>query len=169
MHGYQALFNLNWNFLFSIITFIVLFLILKHFFFEKVHDFMMKRQQEVEDSLNNAAETSRIADAKLADYEERIANVETESRAIIKKARDEAKIQADGIIDAANEKAKAAITRSQEEIRREKFNARKELKEEVGSLAVLAAEKIMEREIDADSQKDIVDRIIEEAEEKTWK
>ena len=158
MHGYQALFNLNWNFLFSIITFIVLFLILKHFFFEKVHDFMMKRQQEVEDSLNNAAETSRIADAKLA-----------ESRAIIKKARDEAKIQADGIIDAANEKAKAAITRSQEEIRREKFNARKELKEEVGSLAVLAAEKIMEREIDADRQKDIVDRIIEEAEEKTWK
>ena len=158
MHGYQALFNLNWNFLFSIITFIVLFLILKHFFFEKVHDFMMKRQQEVEDSLNNAAETSRIADAKLADYEERIANVETESRA-----------QADGIIDAANEKAKAAITRSQEEIRREKFNARKELKEEVGSLAVLAAEKIMEREIDADRQKDIVDRIIEEAEEKTWK
>ena len=39
----------------------------------------------------------------------------------------------------------------------------------MGSLAVLAAEKIMEREIDADRQKDIVDRIIEEAEEKTWK
>lgn len=168
MHAYQALFELNWNLLFSIITFLVLFLILYHFFFKKVHDFMMARQQEVVDSLNNAEETNRVADEKLADYEARIANVESESRDIIKKARDEAKVQADGIISEANEKARNAIAHSQEEIQREKFNARKELQEEVGNLAVLAAQQIIEREIDSEKQNDIVERIIKEAEEKTW-
>ena len=63
----------SWDFIFSMITFLVLFLILKHFFFEKVHNFMESRRKEVEDALDNAAEASRLADEKLADYEKKIA------------------------------------------------------------------------------------------------
>lgn len=58
------------DFIFSIITFIVLFLILKHFLFEKVHDFMEQRSQEIQDQFDNAAETNRQADIKLQDYTE---------------------------------------------------------------------------------------------------
>ena len=95
----------SWDFIFSMITFLVLFLILKHFFFEKVHNFMESRRKEVEDALDNAAEASRLADEKLADYEKKIADVSTESRRIIKTARDEAKLEADSIISEANEEA----------------------------------------------------------------
>jgi F-type H+-transporting ATPase subunit b len=165
----QNLLEVNWNLAFSLITFLVLFLILKHFFFDKVHNFMEKRSQAIQDSLDNAAETSRQADEKLKDYEERIANVETESREIIKKARDEAKVQATTIVQDANEKARLAMEHSDQEIEREKFNARKQLKDEVGNLAVLAAGKIMEKEISPEDHKEIVDRIIEEAEEEPWK
>ncbi|WP_027869689.1 F0F1 ATP synthase subunit B [Eubacterium sp. AB3007] len=152
----------------SIITFLVLFLILKHFLFEKVHDFMEARTKEVEDSLNNAAETNRLADAKLMDYEERIANVESESRDIIKKARDEAKVQADTIVEEANEKARLTFEQSQAQIEREKFTARKELRQEVGALAAMAAGKILEKEVDAAEHQEIVDKIIEEAEKDPW-
>ena len=38
MELYQPLLSLNWNMLFTAITVIVLFFILKHFFFEKVHN-----------------------------------------------------------------------------------------------------------------------------------
>lgn len=72
----------SWDFIFSMITFLVLFLILKHFFFEKVHDFMENRRKEIEETLDNAAETSRLADKKLADYEKKIADVSMESRRI---------------------------------------------------------------------------------------
>lgn len=164
----QNLLEVNWNLVFSLITFLVLFLILKHFFFEKVHNFMEARSQQIQDSLDNAAETSKAADEKLQDYEERIANVEMESRGIIKKARDEAKVQATSIIEDANEKARLAMEHSDEEIEREKFNARKQLKDEVSNLAVLAAGKIMEKEITPDGHKEIVDKIIEEAEEEPW-
>lgn len=164
----QNLLEVNWNLVFSLITFLVLFLILKHFFFEKVHNFMEARSQQIQDSLDNAAETSKAADEKLQDYEERIANVEMESRGIIKKARDEAKVQATSIIEDANEKARLAMEHSDEEIEREKFNARKQLKDEVSNLAVLAAGKIMEKEITPDDHKEIVDKIIEEAEEEPW-
>lgn len=168
MHPYQGLFDFNWNFLFSIITFLVLFLVLKHFLFERVHNFMEDRSKEVEDTLKNAEETNRIAEEKLADYNLRISDVESESRNIIKKARDEAKNQANAIVEEANTKAKETVEHSRKEIEREKFNANKQLKEEVSTLAIMAAEKIMEQEIDPKKHLDIVDNIIREAEEKPW-
>jgi F-type H+-transporting ATPase subunit b len=130
---------------------------------------MEKRSQDIQDSLDNAEVKSREADEKLKDYEERIANVDIESRTIIKKARDEAKVQADGIVNEANEKARKAIEHSDKEIERERFNARKQLKEEVSDLAIMAAGKIMEKEITPDDHEEIVNKIIEEAEDEPWK
>jgi len=164
----QPLFQFNWNFLFAILTFIALFFILKHFFFEKVHDFMVQREQAVQDTLDNADRTSREADEKLRDYEERIANVESEGRDIIKSARDEAKVQAKSIMDDANEKARQMIEHSETEIKREEFNARKNLRDQVGDLAVLAAQQIIEKELKPEDHEEIVNKIIEEADDKPW-
>lgn len=158
----------SWDFIFSMITFLVLFLILKHFFFEKVHNFMENRRKEVEDALDNAAEASRLADEKLADYEKKITDVSTESRRIIKTARDEAKLEADSIISEANEEAHKMFKHSQQEIEREKFNAEKELREEVGTLAVMAARRILKKEIKPEDHKGIVDDVIKEVEAKRW-
>ncbi len=168
MELYQPLMSLNWNMLFTAITVIVLFFILKHFFFEKVHNFMVQREKEIQDSLDNAAKTNEEADKRLQIYEEKLAGADSESRQILKAARDEAKVQAKEILDDAGEKARALIEHSQKEIRREKYNARKELQEELSTLAVMAAEKIVEKELNPEDQKEIVDKIIEEAEEKPW-
>ncbi len=168
MELYQPLMSLNWNMLFTAITVIVLFFILKHFFFEKVHNFMVQREKEIKDSLDNAAKTNEEADKRLQIYEEKLAGADSESRQILKAARDEAKVQAKEILDDAGEKARALIEHSQKEIRREKYNARKELQEELSTLAVMAAEKIVEKELNPEDQKEIVDKIIEEAEEKPW-
>ena len=156
------------DFVFSLITFLVLLLILKHFLFEKVHDFMEARSQEVQDSFDNAAETNRLADEKLRDYTARIENFEEEGREIIHKARDEAKYQAESIVSKANEEARLAKEQSLAEIERERSTARKDLQQEIGALAVMAAEKIMEREISAQDHQDIIDKIIEDAEEHPW-
>ena len=156
------------NLLFTIVTVLVLFVILKHFFFEKVHKVMEDREKYVNDTISNAEEKDRQAEEKLALYNAQLAAAEDEGRKIIKNARDEAKSQAKEIIDEADEKARALMEHSQKEIRREKYNARKELQEELSTLAVMAAEKIVEKELNPEDQKEIVDKIIEEAEEKPW-
>lgn len=51
------------------------------------------------------------------------------------------------------------------EIERDKKNARKELQKEVGALAVLAAGKILEQELDCKKQEAVINKIIEEAED----
>lgn len=164
----QPLLSFNWNLVFTAVTVIVLYLILKHFFFEKVHQFMIDREKSVQDSLDQAEEVNRNARAQKLLYEEKMAGVEAESRQILKNARDEAKVQAKEIIDDADQKAREMIEHSRKEIRREQFNARKELQEEVGSLAILAAEKIMEKELKPSDHEELVNRIIEEADKKPW-
>ena len=166
---FEGLIEFNsWDFIFSMVTFLVLFLVLKHFLFEKVHSFMEKRTEEVEESLKNAEKTGKLADEKLASYEEKISDLSIESRRIIKRARDEAKVQAEAIISDANEQAHKAIKHSQDEIEREKFNARKELQEEIGNLAVMAAKQILQKEISEVEHRELVDKVIREAEENQW-
>lgn len=168
MTVYEPLLALNWNLLFSAITVLILFLILKKFFFEKVHNFMEERENEVRTQLETAAENNKLADEKLRDYEEKIKNYELEGRDIIKTARNNAKVQAKNIINDAEAQAHKTLMQSEAEIERQKNNARKELKEEIGELAIMAAERIMERELSDRNQSDIVDKIIKEAEDEKW-
>ena len=168
MTVYEPLLALNWNLLFSAITVLVLFLILKKFFFEKVHNFMEERENEVRTQFETAEENNRLAEQKLMDYEERIKNYQSEGREIIKAAKDDAKVQAQSILDDAKEKARVAIEKSEAEIERQKNNARRELKDEIGSLAVMAAERIIEKELSDRNQSEIVGKIIREAEEGRW-
>ena len=160
MTVYEPLLALNWNLLFSAITVLVLFLILKKFFFEKVHNFMEERENEVRTQFETAEENNRLAEQKLMDYEERIKNYQSEGREIIKAAKDDAKVQAQSILDDAKEKARVAIEKSEAEIERQK--------DEIGSLAVMAAERIIEKELSDRNQSEIVDKIIREAEEERW-
>ncbi len=168
MKVYQPLLYIDWNLLFSAITVLVLFLILKHFLFEKVHDFMIAREEEVEAAFQRAEEVNRQADEKLEQYETTLAGVNEDGRKIMKAARDEAKRQAESIVDAATQQAHDLIDHAQKEIRREKYNARKELQEEIGNMAMMAAEQILQRELTTDAQHEIVNNIIKEAEEKPW-
>ena len=168
MKVYQPLLYVDWNLLFSAITVLVLFLILKHFFFEKVHDFMVAREEEIEDKFQRAEDVNRQADEKLEKYEATLANVEEDGRKIMKAARDEAKVQAAAIMEEANRHAHDLIAHAQKEIRREQYNARKELQEEIGNLAMMAAEQIMQRELTTDVQHEVVNKIIKEAEETPW-
>ena len=52
MKVYQPLLYVDWNLLFSAVTVLVLFLILKHFFFEKVHDFMWQEKRKWKSAFN---------------------------------------------------------------------------------------------------------------------
>lgn len=165
---YQDLLTVNWNLLFSFITIVVLVLILKHFFFEKVHRFMEARSEQVASELEEAKKTNELAEQRLADYEAQIAGAEDEKRKIIKNAMEDAKVQAGEVLSQANEEAQKLREKNLREIERDKKAARKELQKEVGDLAVLAAGKILEQELDSKKQEAVVNKIIEEAEDSAW-
>ena len=165
---YQGLLEINWNLLFSAITVLVLYLILKHFFFEKVHKFMEARKAAVQDNLDRAKATEEEAQALLSEYQATLSNAEEEKRAIIKAAKAEADWRADAIVGEAKIQAQRIVSEAHENMRAEEEKAVVQLKKEVSSLAVLAAERIMQRELDEKSQQALVDQVLEEAAREKW-
>ena len=164
INKHQDLLTINWNLIFSIITVLVLILILKHFFFEKVKKFMDERKAKVEEQFQKAEESENQAREKLDEYNEILAGAEKEKRVIIADAMENAKLQANSVLDEARKEAADIREKSRLQIEREKIAARKEIHNEVGDLAVQLAEKILESELDEDAQASVIDEIISKSE-----
>lgn len=164
INKHQDLLTINWNLIFSIITVLVLILILKHFFFEKVKKFMDERKAKVEEQFQKAEEAENQAHEKLDEYNEILAGAEKEKRVIIADAMENAKLQANSVLDEARKEAADIREKSRLQIEREKIAARKEIHNEVGDLAVQLAEKILESELDEDAQASVIDEIISKSE-----
>ena len=168
MMEYTGLIEINWSIIMIWITVIVLFLVLKKFFFEKVKNFMETRSNSIQDAFDSAEAVNRRADEKMQNYTKRIANVEAEGREIIRDAKIKADAQAREIIEDANKQATEIMNKAEKNIEREKQKAMEEMRKEVAALAMLAAERIVEREIQNIGQDEIVGEMINKARSTGW-
>jgi F-type H+-transporting ATPase subunit b len=168
MH-FENIISFSWTVVMIIITFIVLLIILKKYFFEKLRAFMLARELKVKEAFENADATNRSADERLVEYEKKLSGAEAEKREILMQAKITADENARAIVKAAEERISAMMIKAEKEIEREKQQAIESMREQIALLAVYAAEKILERNIDANDQAGIIDGVIREAERSEWK
>ena len=154
------LIGFDWTLVFVMITFLILYLIFKKYFFEKVHNFMQAREQKVIDAYDNADAVTIKANELLAEYTKQLENVEFERRDILKDAKAKADQRAQTIIAEANERAAEIKKQADNEIEREKQIAVETMRDQVAMLAVLAAEKIIEKQLDEKEHMGLVEDII---------
>jgi F-type H+-transporting ATPase subunit b len=154
--------------LMNLVTLIVLYLILKKFFFEKVRDFVQAREQSVRDTFDNAEHVNKLADEKLREYNEQLAQIDARSREAVKESKQRADARAQEILNEAHRKAGEMLAQAEREIEREKLRSVGEMRDHIASLALYAAEKILEKELDPAAQTAIIDGVIEQAEHSTW-
>jgi F-type H+-transporting ATPase subunit b len=110
-----------------------------------------------------------MAMEKLETYNKQLAQIEGQGREIIQKAKAKADTHALDILNEANVKANGIIMQAEKEIERQQTKAISEMKKEVGTLALMAAEKIMEKNLeDSGDQDEIIDKILKEAGTSGW-
>ena len=156
------------EFIFYMINFLILVGVLTKFLYKPFLGVLEERKKKIQDAFDSAEMMNRRADEKMANYTARIANVEEEGREIIKEAKQRAEAQAAEIISDANEKASQIVAAAQRQIELDKQKAMDEMKQQVAALAMMAAEKIVERDIAQIGQEQIVDEIIEQAGSGQW-
>ncbi|MFV0517314.1 MAG: F0F1 ATP synthase subunit B [Aminipila sp.] len=154
--------------IFAIVNFLILVGVLAKFLYNPFLEMLDNRKLAIKDSFDHAAETNRRADEKMDDYSKRIANVETESREIIKNAKIKAEAQASDIIDEAKAKAAEIKVSAEREIERQKLKALADMKAQVASMALLAAEKILEKDLEIEGHEHLIDNIIEQVGAAKW-
>ena len=164
----QGLIEFNWTSLMIVINLLILYIILKKFFWEKIRKFMTDRQDAIQDAFDGAEAMNKRADEKMRNYSARIANVEEEGREIIRQAKQQADAQAQEILADARNQASEIISKAEKTIELEKAKAMEEMRQEIGALALLAAERIVGKEVEGVGQEAIVDDVINQARSGGW-
>ena len=139
------------EFIFYLINFLILMGVLTRFLYKPFLNMLATRKQSIKDALDNAELTNRRADEKMEQYSKRISKVEEES------------------IEDARKEAGDIIAKAEKTIEKEKEKAMEEMKQEIAVLAVMAAEKIVEREIQRAGQEAIVEEVIRQARSTGWR
>lgn len=133
------------------IIFILFWWILGRFAFRPIQNALRTREEEIQNSLDEA-KNAREEMAKLKAENEEILKQAYEERAkIIKEAKD----VKDSIIKEAKEKAKdeaqKIVTSAKHEIENQKMAAITELKNQTGLMALQIAEKVLRKELKGDA------------------
>ena len=163
------LIGFDWTFVMILFTFLVLYFVLKKFFFEKVRTFMLAREQKVKDTFDDADSALRVANERLEKYNGKLADIESEHREVLRKAKLQADENAKEIIKNAEEQASGILAKAEKEIAQEKERAMEDMREQIAILALYASEKILEQKIDAEQQQIIIEKAIEDAGKAKWK
>ena len=94
-------------------------------------------------------------------YAQQLKGAREEARGIIEEARTAAKSEGNEIVNKAKQEAKLQVEKAQRDIAQEKLKAEEEIKKEITEVAFMAASKILEKEIDEESQQKYVEDFIE--------
>ena len=132
------------------------------FVWPPIMNMIEERQTQIADGLAAAEEGSRSlekAEVKIAGM---IEEARTQGRDII----DEANTRGSGIVDEARVEAgrerERIVTAAHAEVEQDVNRAREELRGQVASIAVAGAERIIAKEIDAATHKDLLDQLAAE-------
>ena len=145
------------------ITFLVVFFLLWKFGFPVITGMVKERQAFIDESLKKAHEAN-----------ERLANIQKEGESILQEAREkqaqilkEAAETRDAIVEQAQTKARSEGARLLDEakaaIEQEKKAAIADIRQQVATLSVQIAEKVLRQNLKDDkSQMDLIDRMLDD-------
>lgn len=140
--------SINATLLAQVVVFLALVWFTMKFIWPNVIEAIDQRNQEIADGLEAAAQGRSELDAA----QERIEQLVSDARGQASEIIDQANGRATRIVEEAREEGERErlrlVASAHSEIERETMQARDELREQVATLAIAGAEKILQREID---------------------
>ena len=147
-----------WNIVVTICNTLITFLIVKKFLFGPVRKMMASRTEEVQTMYTAAEKAQSEAETMRSEYTERLAKAKEEAAEIVSSATRRATVRSEEILKESSQQAANMLKKAENNIEMERKKAMNDIKNEVASLSVMIASKLVERDV---TQADH-DRFIEE-------
>ncbi|OJV62377.1 MAG: ATP synthase F0 subunit B [Clostridiales bacterium 38-18] len=158
----------DWTFVFQLINTLILYLILRKFLFGPVTAFMEKRENEIKNQIQAAKNLDLEAQQLKADYEAKLIHADDEGKDIVKKYTQRAENRAFEIVKAAETEVDTMKLNAHRELERERVKAVNELKGQISELTILAASKVVEKDLNEADHKELINKFISEVGETQW-
>ena len=153
--------NIDWTLLFQWGNLLILYLVIKKFLFGPIQKIIESRETEVQNLYDTAEQAKNDAVALKEEYSQHLANAKDEANEILKNANKKATVRSEEIIRDAQEKAAAIVARADVQIEMERKHAFEEVKRDISDIALMAASKVVERELSAEEHERLIGEFIE--------
>jgi F-type H+-transporting ATPase subunit b len=147
----------------TLVIFGITLFILKRYVFGPVGQAIEKRRAEIAQSLEEAERSRDEATALLDDYRTRLTEARKEADSLREQGRKEGERQAQEILAQAQAQRERILADAEAQISAEARSAATGLRDQVATLALLAAEKVSRRSLSDDDHRRLIEEAIEEA------
>ena len=141
---------------FTLINTLIIFILFKVFLFKPVGKILDKRNEMAAAEIAEAKSAKESAEKTEQEYIEKLAKAKEEAADIMKQATLRAQKREEEIVNEANQKAAEIKARAEENIERDKQRAVNDIKDEISDIVIMAASKVVEKEISTKDNEAII-------------
>jgi F-type H+-transporting ATPase subunit b len=154
--------NINATLFGELIAFIFFVWFCMKFVWPPIMGAIEERQKKIADGLAASERGEKDLELAQAKATEQLKEAKTQAAGIIEQAKKRGSQIVDEETQRAHQERENIIAQGHAEIEAERNRAKEDLRKQVAVLAVAGAEKILERQIDAAAQSDIVEKLVAE-------
>jgi F-type H+-transporting ATPase subunit b len=147
----------------TLVIFGITLFLLKRYVFGPVGQAIEKRRAEIAASIEEAERSRDEATALLEDYRTRLVEARREADALREQGRKEGERQAQEIISQAQAQRERLLEDAEQQMIAEARSVASRLRDQVATLALLAAEKVSRRSLSDDDHRRLIEEAIDEA------
>ena len=146
-----------------LLNFTILLIVLSKFAYKPILKILDDRSSNIKDSLELADKVREESAQQQAQLDDQLVEARKQGQSIIEDARSAAEKLSDQEREKSKKEAEEFLVKAKNDIERERDSAMDELRSNFGGLAVSAAEQIIQRSLDENTHKDIIDNVLENA------
>lgn len=141
----------------TVITFVILAFLLGRFAWKPLLQLLEERERTVKDSLDSARTAREEAERTLKKNQELLSRARGETEAIIEHGKREAEVLKTELLTRARSDAQELVEQGRKQIQFEQKQAIEALRKQVADLAIGAAERLVEKSLDENRQRKLVE------------
>ncbi|MDR1059965.1 MAG: F0F1 ATP synthase subunit B [Clostridiales bacterium] len=154
--------SIDLSFVWVAVNLLILYIFLRKFLFGRVGDFIDRRAAAIKADIDSGKAMMAEGEAYRRQQQDMLGAARAESAALLDEARGSAQRERDAIVSDAQRQASAILERARAEAAREQERAYGEIKAQAAALAILAASKVIEANMDTAQNKILVERFVNE-------
>ena len=147
----------------QIVSFLILFGLLYGLLYKPILKIMDQRSTKIRESLETADRIKEESAASQSEMDRRLNEARQEGQALLIQAREMADRYRGEEREKARQEAEAFVVRARDDIQRERDRVIEDVRRHFAELAILAAERVIERSLDEGAHRDIIQKVLEES------
>lgn len=161
--------SINWTTVLSLVNFGILLYVLKRLLFKPAIEYLDKRRDQIHARITAAQESEARAAELVTEREQEFARAKENSGRVIEEARQRAEQMIAEAKTKAGEEADRVVAEAHRRMAQDRDRMVEELKIAYAEIAVLGAQRVLDREVKIDDHRRLLEQLLSEIDEDALK